>query len=289
MSTHKALIVIPARYGSSRFPGKPLEKLGPYTMLEHVYARAKHALTQAPLHDHKDNINIVVATEDARIFDFCTSKNMPCIMTDENCKTGSDRALQAAQKMQQDSAHKIDIILNLQGDNPFVSVEAISSVLGDLLSNPQHQVATPVVALSWEALALLRAHKEQTPFSGTTAVFDQNGKAYWFSKTILPAIRSEDALRAQSSMSPVFRHIGLYGYRMDVLAQFVSWPQGQYETMEGLEQLRFLENGIDIYCQKIAPHSVPPLSGIDTPQDLARANEMLEKGDITLPEGLFNT
>ena len=114
-------------------------------------------------------------------------------------------------------------------------------------SAPQDtEVLTPAVRLRWGELDALRASKETTPFSGTTVVIDKADNALWFSKNIIPALRKEDNLKAENEFSPVHQHIGLYGFRRDILEKFVAWPQSHYEQLEGLEQLRLLENGISI-------------------------------------------
>jgi 3-deoxy-manno-octulosonate cytidylyltransferase (CMP-KDO synthetase) len=275
-----AAIIIPSRYGSTRFEGKPLAKLASVEMVRHVYARAlmaAHDIRQ----NHKDvSINVVVATDDDRIQDFCDAHNMTVVMTSQECRTGSDRVLEAAEKMDVTP----DIILNLQGDNPFSDSRAMSVVLQDLIENLKHQVATPVARLSWDDLDVLRDHKKTTPYSGTTAVLDEQQKCRWFSKNIIPAVRKEAALRVQSDLSPVNQHIGLYGYRYDALKRFVSLPEGQYEALEGLEQLRFLENDIEIYGCPVPASSMPPVSGIDSPEDLQRAEILIKEGRLIVPD-----
>ena len=279
-------IIIPARFDSTRFPGKPLAIIGGKAMLEHVYERAVKA-KEALQEQTKSNITICIATDDARIESFCHDKDMRVIMTSKKCRTGSDRVLEAAESVQKDirngsKTEEIDIVLNLQGDNPFVSSEAIEAVLKTLINNSDTHVATPVIRLSWENLDRLRKQKRQAPFSGTTVTIKKDGKAFWFSKNILPAIRKEDEDRKTEEKSPVFRHIGLYGYRLETLKQFKAMDEGYYEQLEGLEQLRFLENGIDIACTEIDEASVPPISGIDTKEDLQNAQQLIKDGLITL-------
>jgi 3-deoxy-manno-octulosonate cytidylyltransferase (CMP-KDO synthetase) len=121
----------------------------------------------------------------------------------------------------------------------------------------------------------LRAHKQSNPHSGTTAVIDGNNRALWFSKQILPAIRKEKGLRETDTLSPVLRHIGLYAYRSEALERFVTLPESRYEALEGLEQLRMLENGMNIYVAPLRNIGAWALGGIDTPEDLVRANAYL--------------
>ena len=262
---NKIAIVIPARYGSTRFPGKPLAKIGGKTMLQRVCEIAQQAA------DVLDDCTVAVATEDQRIYEHAQSLGVMSIMTPEACPTGSDRVLAAIEAMEDEP----DFVVNLQGDTPFTPSSAISALIKTWLAEPELPVVTPVVQLSWEDLDALRAKKEQTPFSGTTCIRDENGKALWFSKNIIPAIRGEDKLRADTDHSPVFQHIGIYGFRTDALRNFVRHSKSFYETLEGLEQLRMLENGITIQTVQIetAIGAVP--AGIDSPEDLERAAKML--------------
>lgn len=265
----KTAIVIPARYGSTRFPGKPLTKIAGKTMLSRVVNVARD------VQKHYPNIDIAVATEDQRIADHAEEIGVRGIMTSDDCATGSDRVLEAVDKMDGD----IDFVLGLQGDAPFTPPQALIKMIETVESNSDIEVITPVINLRWDELDRLRENKKITPFSGTTAILDKNGKALWFSKNILPAIRKEENWREKSEFSPVHQHIGLYGYRVDVLRKFVSYPQGVYEQLEGLEQLRLLENGINIQTVTIDVESGVTQAGIDSPEDVERAEKILaQKG-----------
>jgi 3-deoxy-manno-octulosonate cytidylyltransferase (CMP-KDO synthetase) len=134
-------------------------------------------------------------------------------------------------------------------------------------------IATPAVQLSWKALDALREAKKTTPFSGTT-IIEVGGRAVWFSKNILPAIRKEAALRETQPLSPVLRHIGLYGFRRAALERFTQLPQSHYEGLEGLEQLRALENGMSTAIVKVGPPRISS-PGIDTKDDLKRAEALI--------------
>jgi len=151
----------------------------------------------------------------------------------------------------------------------------VGAIIQAFKGDPRCEVVTPVHALSWDDLDRLRAAKAVTPFSGTTAIIGADHKALWFSKTIIPGIRKEDDLRAASDVSPVYQHIGLYGYRVDVLKRFCALPMGVYETLEGLEQLRLLENGISVSTVSVDIDKGEIQSGVDTPEDLARANAVI--------------
>lgn len=262
-------IIIPARYGSTRFPGKPLTMIAGETMLSRVVNVARE------VQRHYPDIDIAVATEDQRIADHAEEIGVRGIMTSDNCATGSDRVLEAINQIGND----IDFVLGLQGDAPFTPPQALIKMMQAVEDNNDIEVITPVINLRWEELDRLRSNKKITPFSGTTAILDKNGKALWFSKNILPAIRKEEQWREKSEFSPVHQHIGLYGYRVDVLRKFVSCPQGVYEELEGLEQLRLLENGITIQTVTIDVESGVTQAGIDSPEDVIRAEKILvQKG-----------
>jgi 3-deoxy-manno-octulosonate cytidylyltransferase (CMP-KDO synthetase) len=264
----KALIVIPARYGSTRFPGKPLATISGQSMLTRV-ARVAQLATQ-DVEKIGISCDLVIATEDVRIVEHAHEHDLPVVITPEDCKTGTDRTWIAYQQLGQD----YEAVINLQGDAPLTPVHFLSSILS-AFKERDVQVATPVIQLSWFELDSLRKNKESTPFSGTTAVLDKNGHAIWFSKQILPAIRNESMLREHTELSPVYRHVGLYGYTPDALKQFISLPMGHYETIEGLEQLRLLENGIHIATVKVEHQGIPCFTGVDSPEDIARVEALL--------------
>lgn len=261
----KTLIVVPARYGSTRFPGKPLAEIAGRSMLARVAIRAKAAA------DQLQDARMVVATDDDRIIEHCREQGFDAVMTDPAVPSGSDRALAAAAALDEEPA----FIVNLQGDAPFTPLHYITKIV-EALENSDHDVATPTILLSWDQLDALRAAKKETPFSGTTCITGEDGRAIWFSKTIIPAIRKEEVLRKESALSPVQRHVGLYGYRTPSLRRFVSLPPSRYEELEGLEQLRVLENDMSIVC---VPVDAPALStsGIDTETDLRRAETLIEE------------
>ena len=264
------LIVVPARFGSTRLPGKPLREIAGVPMLLRTTRNAQAAA------DALDDAEVVVATDDARIEAFCAEHSLPCVMTSAALATGSDRALAAANALDPESA-RIDRIVNLQGDAPFTPPEHIIRVAEEL-SRAGADAATAYVQLDWDALDALREHKQTAPFSGTTLIEDADGFAVWFSKNIIPAIRAEDAHRSDP-LSPVKRHIGLYGYRRDVLAAYAALPESHYERLEGLEQLRLLEAGYRMACARVERPRIS-LGGIDTQADIDLAERLIaERGD----------
>lgn len=262
------LIVIPARYGSTRLPGKPLATIAGRTLLERVVDIGRRAARMAGAAD------LVVATDDARIAAHAERLGCRAAMTATTIESGSGRACAAALAQ----AVPPTIVVNLQGDAPFVPPAVVASLIA-ALRRSSHGVATPVVRLGWRELDLLRTHKQRAPASGTTTVRAEDGRALWFSKAVLPHIRGEAALRASEPWSPVYRHLGVYAYRLAALARFEMLPPSPYERLEGLEQLRFLENGIDVLTVEV-PAPIHPMSGIDSPEDIDLAEAMIaECGD----------
>lgn len=263
--TTTTLIVIPARYGSTRLPGKPLLPIAGRTLLERVVAVAWAAA------DRAGRCEVVVATDDARIAEHARHIGAAVVMTSHEIDSGSSRACEAARSR----VERPELVINLQGDAPFTPPELVAELIATLRESDA-DVATPVYRLDWEQLDALRAHKRTAPFSGTTCIRSEDGRALWFSKTIVPALRDEARLRASSPFSPIWQHLGLYGYRMAALEWFAAVPQSSYEKLEGLEQLRFLEAGRTIATVEVArpPHA---MSGIDTPADLMLAEAAIAR------------
>lgn len=259
-------LVIPARYGSTRFEGKPLAMIAGKSMLRRVYDIAVAATAGLP------DARVLIATEDARVIDHAKSFGAQAVLTPEDCPTGSDRALAACQQL----STRPDIVLNLQGDAPLTPPSFVRALAEVLVADPSIDVATPVVQLSWEALDTLRENKKTTPFSGTTAILGNDNRALWFSKNILPAIRKEEKLRTSQPLSPVYKHVGLYGYRYGSLERFVSLPEGVYESLEGLEQLRMLEAGMVIRCVPVQFGAMPQI-GVDTQEDARRVEAAIAR------------
>ena len=259
------LIVIPARAASTRFPNKPLHLIAGRSLLARVTDIARAACAG------HGNRSFVVATDDAAIADHAGAIGAPVVMTDPDLPSGTDRALAAAKAL----GSPADFIVNLQGDAPFTPPTYVDAIIR-AGAEGSHDLVTPVLQLSWTALDELRARKQATPFSGTTCIATETGDALWFSKTILPGIRNEARLRETSELSPVLRHIGLYGYRRAALERFVSLPVGHYEQLEGLEQLRFLENGMRVRAVTVEP-SPNAMWGVDTPEDAAHAEALIAR------------
>ncbi len=264
----KTAIIIPARYASTRLPGKPLAMIAGQTMLQRVVKIAQVAAAGDP------DITVHIATEHQKIADHAAELSVPCLMTSEDCLTGTDRAEDATRQL----PYTPDFVLSLQGDAPLTPPDFLTAMIASFKKSPCDMI-TPVTQMTWAQLDKLRETKSTTPFSGTTAVFDETtGEAFWFSKQILPAMRKEDKLREKNpDLSPVYRHIGLYGYSRDMLAKYVTLPEGKFEAMEGLEQLRVLEHGFTIHCVPVDYKGRASMSGVDSPEDVARAEELIAK------------
>jgi len=234
-------------------------------MLQWVVAQARAAAAAIP------DAAYMVATDDKRIEEHCVAIDAPVAMTDPAAKSGSDRALEAAKK----TAPEAKYIINLQGDAPFTPVRYLTEIAA-ALHDGKGDVATPCIRLDWAALDALREAKRASPTSGTTCVTDRNNTAIWFSKSIIPTIRNEAALRTENDHSPVLRHVGLYGYSREALENFAATPPSQYESLEGLEQLRMVENGVRIYCVIVDAHEIAG-TGVDTPEDLEKLNALIKQ------------
>ena len=246
----KVIAIIPARYASTRFPGKPLAILGDKTVIQRVYEKAAATLDEA-----------YVATDDERIRDAVERFGGKAIMTSSNHRSGTDRIAEAARLIQSDA----DIIVNIQGDEPFIHSSQIIAAIQCFEDAPETQIATlgkPFTS-SQDFAAL------QNPNS-PKVVTDLRGFALYFSRSIIPYIRGKETDEWIASHN-FLKHIGLYAYRSDVLQAVTLLPPSPLEIAESLEQLRWLQNG---YRIRVATTEIETV-GIDTPDDLKRAEQML--------------
>ena len=243
MKELRTAVVIPARYGSSRFPGKVLANLLGKPMIQHVFERAKASKADFCL----------IATDDQRVMDACAAFGAQAVMTDPALPSGSDRIAVALQGMD------VDIVINVQGDEPLLPTEAIDQLIDRMKQNDSPEMATIGVSASREEL--------DNP-NKVKLVKSNSGRALYFSRSMIPFLRT-----GGEDMN-VYLHWGIYAYRRDVLERFVSLPAGKLENCEKLEQLRALENDITIQVLISELESV----GVDTPEDLVRAEaKMMEK------------
>lgn len=246
-------VIIPARYQSSRLPGKPLAKIGDSTMIEHVCRKAELSGAQS----------VTVATDHLEIKNCVERAGFNAVMTDENHVSGSDRIYQAAQVL---GLVEDDIIVNVQGDEPFIPSENISQV-ASLISKYQTGMATL-------CCPIVKKHEADDP-NAVKVIFDKNNKAIYFSRSIIPFVRGASR-ESDFAVGNHYRHIGIYAYTKSFLSQFIMWPESDLEKLEKLEQLRVIENGKPIYLALLKDS---PPAGIDTPEDLVKANLVCQDGN----------
>jgi len=256
-------IAIPARYASSRLPGKPLHLLAGKPMLQWVIEAA-----QAIPHT-----KLLVATDDLRIAALASSLHVEALLTPAECSSGTERIYAALQQLEK----KPNYIINLQGDAPLTNPDFIQKLIAEL-TNPHKSAAvvTPAMRLTWQQYDHLVNNKISSPNSGTLCIKGHDDLALWFSKQIIPAVRNIENLRKKSPYSPYLQHLGLYGYTYAALEQFVNLPTSMYEELECLEQLRFLENNIPIKLVMIEGDS-SLWSGVDTIDDAHTVDKILSK------------
>ena len=234
------LVVIPARYASSRFPGKPLENLTGATGVAKTLIRRSWEAAAAAVGIDR----LIVATDDIRIREEVESFGGECIMTSSACGNGTERCAEAVEIF----GDYFDIIINLQGDAPLTPPWFVEDLVAAMRQAPASEVATPVIRCDGRAHADFRSDRSRGLVGGTTAVFDDQNRALYFSKEVIPWT-GEDYLPDEPT--PVFHHVGVYGYRPDALRSYSELRPGRLERLEGLEQLRFLEAGIPILCVEV--------------------------------------
>lgn len=254
----KAIIIIPARYGSTRFEGKPLKAILGKSMLERVWNIAQSCR-------HQDAVYI--ATDDDRIRDHAQRFNANVIMTSPDCPTGTDRVAQAATGIANDD----DIVISLQGDALLTPPWVVDAIIESMKADPQIPLATPAVKLMGRHLYEFLEHKKISPSSGTTVVMDPSGIALYFSKTPIPFHHNFADAKAC-----LYRHIGLYGYRFKALQKLQSLPQSPLERCEKLEQLRALENGMAIKVVQV-DYQGRSHGSIDTPKDVEFVERIIQQ------------
>jgi 3-deoxy-manno-octulosonate cytidylyltransferase (CMP-KDO synthetase) len=255
------LIVIPARFASSRYPGKPLVPLTgatgqSMTLIERSW-RAAMQVPGAP--------RVIVATDDPRIADHAAGFGAEVAMTSPAHRNGTERVAEVA------AGTPAEIVVNLQGDAPLTPPWFIADLVAGLRAAPAMQVATPVLRTEAEALAGFLEDRRAGRVGGTTAVFGADRQALYFSKEVIPFTgRSYSAGEA----TPVFHHVGVYAYRPSALAAYVGWEPGPLESLEGLEQLRFLERGVPVLCVEVEARG-RQFWELNNPADVPRIEAML--------------
>ncbi|MBQ8702066.1 MAG: 3-deoxy-manno-octulosonate cytidylyltransferase [Prevotella sp.] len=250
----KCIAIIPARYASTRFPGKPLAILGGKPVIQYVYEQVSSVLDE-----------VYVATDDERIYNKVLEFGGRVVMTSPNHKSGTDRIEEAADKIGTDA----DIIINVQGDEPFIHPSQIRSLIA-CFDEPTTQIATLGKPFGADAdMSLI-----DNPNSPKIAV-DNNGFALYFSRSVIPYIRGTEHAE-WAGHYPFLKHLGVYAYRTNVLREITKLPQSSLELAESLEQLRWLQNG---YRIRVGTTDIETI-GIDTPEDLKKAEKVLLERNI---------
>ena len=243
----KFTAIIPARYTSTRFPGKPLAILGGKPIIQRVYEQVISVLGEA-----------CVATDDQRIFDTVEAFGGQAVMTRTDHKSGTDRIEEAARRLNTTA----DVIINVQGDEPFIQPSQIET-LCQLFDAPETQIGT----LGKRFESMEAAENPNSP----KIVCDTKGFALYFSRSVIPFIRGKEQSEWFTHF-PFLKHLGIYAYRREVLTEITRLPQSPLEIAESLEQLRWLQNGYRIRVGETDVETV----GIDTPEDLQRAEAFLQ-------------
>ncbi len=246
-----AIILIPARYASTRFPGKPLALLKGLPVIQHVYQNSMHSR----LAD-----DVMVATDSETIFEKVLSFGGKAVMTAGDHASGTDRIAEAARSM------NYDIIVNVQGDEPLIQPEMIDEVIS-VLNDPRASIGTLAIRI--------KDRREIFDPNAVKVVFNPEGFALYFSRAPIPYHRDEwkdlTKFTVHDSRFTVFKHVGIYSYRRDVLTQMSGLPPSRLELVEKLEQLRAIENGFPIKVKE----TVYETFGVDTPEDLERIEKCL--------------
>lgn len=259
----RVLVVIPARYASTRYPGKPLVELrGASGASKSLIRRSWDAAMAVSGVDR-----VVVATDDDRIKTAAEGFGAEVVMTSAACQNGTERCAEALDTL----GGGYDIVVNLQGDAPLTPAWFLEDLIAGLSANPSAEVATPVLRCDGRALNGLLEDRRQGRVGGTTAVFGADHNALYFSKEVIPytgqAFGDHDD-------TPVFHHVGAYAYRPSALAAYPKWPSGPLENLEGLEQLRFLERGAHMLCVEVDARN-RQFWELNNPEDVSHIEAML--------------
>lgn len=247
---------IPARYASTRFPGKPLAVIQGKPMFWHVYSRAKKCPQLK---------EVVLATDDERIAKAAEDLSVPFVMTDANHASGSDRVFEAAKKF---GLKSDDVVVNIQGDEPVLDHQMLNLLVDPFFNDSSVQITTLA-----HTITLADALNENR----VKIALDLNNNALYFSRAAIPHVRASSGSSPQSgSGSEFWGHIGLYAYKLSALAEFTKWSPSPLELREGLEQLRFLEHGVPIRVVFSGYSS----QAVDTPEDLEIVEKILQAEKI---------
>jgi len=259
----KTIILIPARYASTRYPGKPLVMLTgrdgvPKSLIQRSWEAARGV---------EGVSSVYVCTDDERIKSAAEAFGASVIMTSESCANGTERCADALQHLQESA----DLYVNLQGDAPLTPAWFVEDLIREMKADPSVQMATPVLRCDALTHANFVEDRLNGRVGGTTAVFDRHLNALYFSKEVIPYTGKTFG---EGDTIPVFHHVGVYGYREQALKSYSGWPVGPLETYEGLEQLRFLENGMAIRCVEVDGRG-RVFWELNNPVDVARIEQVI--------------
>ena len=261
------VILIPARYQSSRFPGKPLVELrGANGAAKPLIQRSVEAARRVP-----GVSGVFVTTDDDRIADACARLGVGVIMTSPECRNGTERCAEAL-----GSLHDPDLIINFQGDALLTPPGFVEALIARMAEDRDALLATPAMRLSSDEVRALQVEEAEGRVGGTSVVTDSQGYALYFSKRLIPYL---PAGTLDQDLSPVRLHVGVYAYRPQALDRYVATPVSELETLEGLEQLRFLAAGVPIAVVDVATPSFS-LRELNNPEDLAPIEQALAEAGL---------
>lgn len=259
------VIVIPARFASTRYPGKPLVELRGATGLSHSLIRRSWDAAMSV----KGVDRVVVATDDGRIRDHAAAFGAEVVMTSPDCQNGTERCAEAMAHL----GGTYEMVVNLQGDAPLTPAWFVEDLIAGLRAHPEAEVATPVLRTEGAALNGFLEDRRAGRVGGTTAVFGVDRNALYFSKEVIPYTGKT---YANDDETPVFHHVGVYAYRPEALIAYPAWQAGPLEKLESLEQLRFLERGRHVLCVEVEAKG-RQFWELNNPEDVPRIEAMLAK------------
>ena len=259
----KAVIIIPARYGSTRYPGKPLATLrtreGKKSLIQLSWEAANKVSGIS---------EIYIATDDKRIEEHAVAFGAKVIQTSSKCKNGTERCAEAVNNARLEA----DIIINFQGDAPLTPSWFVEEIIAGLKADKSTDMATPVLRLDRKSYNLFFEDRKSDRVGGTTVVFDKDMYALYFSKELIPFF--EISKIEQDKPIPCYHHVGVYAYRKNILREYLSWPESNLEKLEGLEQLRFLSENKKIKCVEVSSRG-NVFWELNNPEDVQRIEKVI--------------
>ena len=259
----KAVIIIPARYGSTRYPGKPLVPLrtreGKKSLIQLSWEAANKVSGIS---------EIYVATDDKRIEEHAVAFGAKVIRTSSKCKNGTERCAEAVSNARLEA----EIIVNFQGDAPLTPSWFVEEIIASLKADKSTDMATPVLRLDRKSYNLFFEDRKSDRVGGTTVVFDKDMYALYFSKELIPFF--EISKIEQDRPIPCYHHVGVYAYRKNILREYLSWPESNLEKLEGLEQLRFLSENKKVKCVEVSSRG-NVFWELNNPEDVQRIEKVI--------------